>query len=63
MLSLDALREFLSALLGSDFPEFVDRDAYRRELPTMWMLNPARAFLRLTDEDQARVLQEIRGPK
>lgn len=63
MPDIEAFREYLRGILGSDFPEFIDRDAYRRELPTMWFVNPARAFLHLTDDDQAKVLQEIRGPR
>lgn len=74
MLTLEAFRDALRAMIGSDLPECVDASFYNRAAPlgplcppnqlqAMWARNPARAFLRLTDPDQAKVLQEIRGPK
>lgn len=59
MLTLEVFRDALRSLIGSDLPNCIDRGAYRNEFPSMWTHNPARAFLRLTDEDQRKVWRGI----
>jgi hypothetical protein len=62
-LDVEGFREALCGLIGNDLPEFIDRTAYRAEFPAMWAHNPARAFLRLTDADKAKVWEFIRSPR
>lgn len=62
---LKRFRDAIRAMVGSDLPGCINpRDyanARRTALPEMWSHNPARAFLRLTDADQRKVLQYLGG--
>lgn len=59
MMDLEKFRDGLRALVGSDPPECISLVDYRVGLAVLWQQNPARAFLRLTDADQAKVWQLI----
>lgn len=59
MLTLDVFRDALRAMACSILPECINRDDYKPDLPFAWSENPARAFLRLTDEDQRKVWRGI----
>ena len=60
-MTLEQFRDGLRALLGSDLPECINRDDYTADLAAHWSNNPARAFLRLTDADQAKAWAELHG--
>jgi hypothetical protein len=59
MLKVDEFRNGIAALLGNGLPECVNLDDYLGDFPAAWTNNPARAFLRLSDEDQRKVWRGI----
>jgi hypothetical protein len=58
-MSAPEFRNALAALLGSDLPECINRDDYLEDFEEFWQVNPARAFLRLSDDDQDKVWRAI----
>ena len=58
-MSAAEFRNGLALLLNSDLPACICLDDYLEDFQEFWRVNPARAFLRLSDDDQDKVWRAI----